>query len=58
MTDGATFWKRWKNGPATMYVLTNIEAYENLKRSQPRLPLFPIARDSRNIVLSNNEAKP
>ena len=57
MTDGATFWKRWQ-GPETMYVLTGIEDYEALKRSNPGLPLFPIARNDRNIVLSNREVKP
>jgi hypothetical protein len=57
MTDGATFWKRWQ-GPATMYVVTRIEDYESLKRSEPSLPLFPIARNDRNIVLSNKEVKP
>jgi 4-amino-4-deoxy-L-arabinose transferase-like glycosyltransferase len=57
MTDGDTFWKRWQ-GPATMYVLTRIEDYETLKQSNPRLPLFPIAQDRRNIVLSNREVKP
>jgi 4-amino-4-deoxy-L-arabinose transferase-like glycosyltransferase len=57
MTDGATFWKRWQ-GPATMYLLTPIEDYESLKRSEPGLPLFPIARNNSNIVLSNKEAKP
>jgi 4-amino-4-deoxy-L-arabinose transferase-like glycosyltransferase len=57
MTDGATFWKRWQ-GPATIYVLTPIEDYETLKRSDPDLPLFPIARDERNIVFSNREVKP
>jgi 4-amino-4-deoxy-L-arabinose transferase-like glycosyltransferase len=56
MTDGDTFWKRWQ-GPATMYVLTRIEDYEALKQSNPHLPLFPIARNRRNIVLSNREAK-
>jgi hypothetical protein len=57
MTDGATFWKRWR-GPATIYVLTGIEDYEALKRSEPGLPLFTIARNGRNIVLSNREIKP
>jgi 4-amino-4-deoxy-L-arabinose transferase-like glycosyltransferase len=57
MTDGATFWKRWQ-GPATMYVLTRIEDYESLKRSEPGLPLYPIARNQRTIVLSNKEVKP
>jgi hypothetical protein len=57
MTDGATFWKRWQ-GTATMYMLTPIEDYEALKLSEPGLPLFPIARNNRNIVLSNREVKP
>ena len=57
MTDGDTFWKRWQ-GPATMYVLTRMENYEALKQSMPRLPLFPIAQNRRNIVLSNREVKP
>jgi len=57
MTDGDTFWKRWQ-GPATMYLLTPIEDYEALKQSSPDLPLFPIARNNRNIVLSNREVKP
>jgi 4-amino-4-deoxy-L-arabinose transferase-like glycosyltransferase len=57
MTDGATFWKRWQ-GTTTMYVLTPIEDYETLKRSGPNLPLFPIARNQRTIVLSNREVKP
>ena len=57
MTDGDTFWKRWQ-GPATMFVLTRIEDYETLKQSMPHLPLFPIAQNRRNIVLSNREVKP
>ncbi len=57
MTNGAAFWKRWQ-GTTTMYVLTRIEDYEALKRSEPDLPLFPISRNNRNIVLSNREVKP
>ena len=57
MIDGDTFWQRWQ-GPATMYVLTRIEEYETLKQLKPSLPLFPIAQDRRNIVLSNREVKP
>lgn len=57
MIDGDTFWQRWQ-GPATMYVLIRIEEYETLKQSKPGLPLFPIAQDRRNIVLSNREVKP
>ena len=56
MTDGATFWRRWQ-GPATMYVLTQLETYKALKRSDPDLPLYPIARNQRNILLSNREVK-
>ncbi len=57
MIDGATFWKRWQ-GPTTMYMLTPIEDYETLKRSRPDLPLFPIDRNKRTILLSNREVKP
>jgi 4-amino-4-deoxy-L-arabinose transferase-like glycosyltransferase len=57
MTDGNTFWKRWQ-GPATMYVLTTIDDYEALKQAKPPLPLYPIAQDRSNIVLSNREVKP
>ncbi len=57
MTDGAVFWKRW-HGSATMYVMTPVEDYEALKRTEPGLPLFPIVRNERNIVLSNREVKP
>jgi 4-amino-4-deoxy-L-arabinose transferase-like glycosyltransferase len=57
MIDGDTFWQRWQ-GPATMYMLTGIDEYETLKQSKPHLPLFPIAQDLRNIVLSNREVEP
>jgi len=57
MTDGDTFWNRWQ-GPATMYVLTRIEDFESLKQSKPHLPLFPITRNDRNILLSNREVNP
>jgi 4-amino-4-deoxy-L-arabinose transferase-like glycosyltransferase len=57
LNDSATFWKRWQRS-ATMYVVTPIDDYEALKRSEPDLPLFPIARNNRNIVLSNREVKP
>jgi 4-amino-4-deoxy-L-arabinose transferase-like glycosyltransferase len=57
MIDSATFWKRWK-GPTTMYMLTPIENYETLKRSEPNLPLFPVDRNQRTILLSNREVKP
>jgi 4-amino-4-deoxy-L-arabinose transferase-like glycosyltransferase len=57
MTDAATFWKRWQ-GTATMYMMTPVAGYEALKQSEPGLPLYPIARNQRTIVLSNKEAKP
>jgi 4-amino-4-deoxy-L-arabinose transferase-like glycosyltransferase len=57
MTNSATFWKRWQ-GTTIMYVLTPIEYYEALKRSEPGLPLYPIAWNKRTIVLSNREVKP
>jgi 4-amino-4-deoxy-L-arabinose transferase-like glycosyltransferase len=57
MIDSATFWKRWQ-GPTTMYMLTPIENYETLKRSEPNLPLFPVDRNQRTILLSNREVKP
>jgi len=55
ITDGATFWKRW-NGPTTIFVLMEIEKYD-LLRKDPRLTLFPIARNERNILVSNREVK-
>jgi 4-amino-4-deoxy-L-arabinose transferase-like glycosyltransferase len=57
MTDAATFWKRWQ-GTATMYIMIPVAGYEALKQSEPGLPLYPIARNQRTIVLSNKEAKP
>jgi 4-amino-4-deoxy-L-arabinose transferase-like glycosyltransferase len=56
MTDKATFWKRWE-GPAMIYMLTDVETYETLHRSQPELKLFPIIRNQKNILLSNREVK-
>ena len=40
MIDSAAFWKRWQ-GPATMYMLTPIENYETLKRSEPTSAVVP-----------------
>jgi 4-amino-4-deoxy-L-arabinose transferase-like glycosyltransferase len=57
MTNGPAFWKRWQ-GSATMYMVTPIDYYEALKRSEPGLPLFPIAGNNRNIVLSNRKDNP
>jgi 4-amino-4-deoxy-L-arabinose transferase-like glycosyltransferase len=56
MTDGATFWRRWQ-GPATIYLLTELETYDALLRSDNHLPLYPVARSRRNILLVNREAK-
>jgi len=55
MIDTATFWKRWE-GPATMYMITKIELYDAL-RGNPRMKLFPVARNARHIIVSNNEVK-
>lgn len=55
MIDGATFWKRWK-GTSTMYMMTTIPTYDALRKDR-RLKLFPIAQNSRNILVSNREAK-
>ena len=57
MMDGASFWKRWE-GPTTIYLLTEIETYDILRKSKPGLSLFPITRDQRNILLCNKEVKP
>lgn len=53
MITSAEFWKRWQ-GPAKMYMITEIETYDSL-RKDPRLALFPIARDQRDILVSNKE---
>jgi 4-amino-4-deoxy-L-arabinose transferase-like glycosyltransferase len=50
------FWKRWQ-GPQTLYLITSKDTYESLRRN-PRLTLFPVVEDRRNIVLSNREVKP
>ncbi len=56
MTDGATFWRRWQ-GPATIYLLTELGTYDALLRSDNHLPLYPVARSRRNILLVNREVK-
>jgi hypothetical protein len=55
MIDSATFRKRWK-GTSTMYMLTEIEKYDNL-RKDPSLKLFPIARNAMNILVTNKNVK-
>ncbi len=55
MIDSPTFWKRWKN-PATMFMMTDINTYNTLRKDQ-RLKLFPLAQNSRNILVSNKEGK-
>lgn len=55
MTDSASFWKQWE-GPSTVYLVTKRETYEAL-RENPKLRLFPVVEDGRNIVLCNREVK-
>jgi 4-amino-4-deoxy-L-arabinose transferase-like glycosyltransferase len=55
MIDSTTFWKRWM-GPSTMYMVTKISTYDAI-RTNPRLKLVPIARDARNIIVSNRHEK-
>ncbi len=55
MIDSATFWKRWK-GTATLFMMTDIKTYDDLRKDR-RLKLFPIAKNSRNILISNKEGK-
>jgi hypothetical protein len=40
-----------------MYAMMEIEKYD-LLRNDSHLTLYPIARDRRNILLSNKEVKP
>jgi len=57
--DSTTFWKRWQ-GPSPMYMITKIGKFNELRKN-PHLRLYPIAQDSHNIVVSNEqvrEAKP
>ena len=56
MMDSDAFWKRWK-GPETIYMLMEVKIYEALLSSNPRVKLYPIAWDKKNIVLSNREVK-
>ncbi|HEY6012151.1 MAG TPA: glycosyltransferase family 39 protein [Nitrospirota bacterium] len=55
MIDNAEFLKRWQ-GPTTMYMLTEITTYDALRKDS-RCALYPIARDRRNILVSNKEVR-
>lgn len=55
MIDSATFWKRW-DGPSTIYMLTEIKKYDALRKN-PHLKLFPVAQNSRNILLVNKDLR-
>jgi len=54
MINSAELWKRWQ-GPNTMYMLLEIEKYELLLKDA-RLTLYPMARNQRNILVTNREA--
>lgn len=51
MIDSGKFWERW-NGPATMYMVTDIKTYETLLKDH-RQTLFPVAQDGKNIIVSS-----
>ena len=55
MIDSATFWNRWK-GQGTMYMMTDIRTYDALGKDR-RLKLFPLGRNSRDVLVSNKEDK-
>lgn len=55
MIKSATFWQRWL-APSQMYMLTKREYYEGMK-SNPRLNLFLIDGNSRDVLLSNKKIK-
>jgi hypothetical protein len=55
MIDSATFWKRWDR-PSTIYMLTEIKKYDALRKN-PNLKLFPVAQNSRNILLVNKDLR-
>lgn len=57
MTDSSTIWKRW-NQPAAMYMLMNLDKYEDLIKNHKKITLVPVARNTRTILLSNHEVKP
>jgi 4-amino-4-deoxy-L-arabinose transferase-like glycosyltransferase len=56
MMDSAAFWKRWA-GPETIYLLMDVKIYEAMRSSNPRVKLYPVAQNQRNIVISNREVK-
>jgi len=53
---GDEFFYRWR-GPKTIYMLTSLESYDKVLKLAT-IQLYPIARNSRNILLSNRESKP
>ncbi len=55
MMNPDAYWNRWQ-GPETFYMITGKDTYDAL-RQNPRLKLFLVAEDRRNIVLSNREVK-
>ena len=56
MIDEETFWRRWQ-GPTTVYLLTDLGTYDGIRRFDDHLPLNIVARDRRNILLTNREVK-
>jgi 4-amino-4-deoxy-L-arabinose transferase-like glycosyltransferase len=56
MMDSAAFWKRWA-GPETIYLLMDVKIYEAMRSSNPRVKLYPVAQNQRNIVISNRKVK-
>jgi Aminoarabinose transferase C-terminal domain len=55
MMEPDAFWKRWQ-GPETLYMIARKDTYEAMCQN-PKLKLFPVAKDQNNIVLSNREVK-
>lgn len=56
MIDEETFWRRWQ-GPTTVYLLTDLGNYDGIRRIDDHFPLNIVARDRRNILLTNREVK-
>ncbi len=56
ITNGDVFWKRWQESE-TRYVVMKHDSHEQLKQSNPDLPLYVVARTKRNILLSNKEVR-
>jgi 4-amino-4-deoxy-L-arabinose transferase-like glycosyltransferase len=55
MIDSATFRKRW-NSTSTVYMITKIETY-NALLANPKLRMFPVIQDKRNIIVMNKDRK-